>query len=474
MNRQVFKKGSHTTLSQLILWVFILALAVVSNYYYQPLYSPLFNSDHAIWVLMTREFHWPDGLYFWGQNRLGSFIPLLAHLLYTLGFSALFSISILQLLVQLSILGLYHKLAASSSGVLFLALIIFFPAFPFHSIIFPSHPYLGQILGILAFLYILEGLRNHPRRILWGGFLAVVMLWISETSLLVIFFALIFYRKEVFNTGWKNIFSGTLILLVGMILILIARNNLPTSWGYDQFFGSLPEAYSNLESMVSKTFGYFTRQGPVVLIAFALLLGGLFIHVKNQNQLQKSLSMSGFSILAVTLISHWVFLNGSGSRYFGFPWYLLLISVAFGFGKARPWQRITLILAAGIIGWDGVNPIKPGFRVSPSRPTREEIETIAGENIPFNAVGDYWSIYAYGALRPGIKVCSINEYDSRNRWDREQVLDSDTILAINTGISDSLTLDQGKRLYLAIAPPVKVGQSSYRIYKSTESANNRY
>jgi hypothetical protein len=41
--------------------------------------TPSFNSDNAIHVLMTYDLQLPDDLYYWGQERLGSAIPILGH-----------------------------------------------------------------------------------------------------------------------------------------------------------------------------------------------------------------------------------------------------------------------------------------------------------------------------------------------------------------------------------------------------------
>jgi hypothetical protein len=45
------------------------------------LLSPQFNSDHAIHVLMAADLQLPQDLYYWGQDRLGSIVPIMGHLL---------------------------------------------------------------------------------------------------------------------------------------------------------------------------------------------------------------------------------------------------------------------------------------------------------------------------------------------------------------------------------------------------------
>lgn len=60
--------------------------------FYSSLFYPLLNSDNAVTILMIHYFKIPDDLYFWGQDRMGSLIPLLGQIPFKLlGFSALAS-----------------------------------------------------------------------------------------------------------------------------------------------------------------------------------------------------------------------------------------------------------------------------------------------------------------------------------------------------------------------------------------------
>lgn len=57
--------------------VIIGLISIISFRFYSALYYPALNSDNAVTVLMIHYFKLPDDLYFWGQDRLGSLIPLL-------------------------------------------------------------------------------------------------------------------------------------------------------------------------------------------------------------------------------------------------------------------------------------------------------------------------------------------------------------------------------------------------------------
>ncbi len=59
----------------------IVAIAILffcSYRAFAPLNTPNLNADRAIHVLMAADLKLPQDLYYWGQNRLGSIVPLLS------------------------------------------------------------------------------------------------------------------------------------------------------------------------------------------------------------------------------------------------------------------------------------------------------------------------------------------------------------------------------------------------------------
>ncbi|NEQ99687.1 MAG: hypothetical protein F6K30_23795 [Cyanothece sp. SIO2G6] len=57
----------------------ILAIIGLSYRGLAPQFSPTLNSDFAVHILMTHDLQLPDDLYYWGQDRLGSLVPILSH-----------------------------------------------------------------------------------------------------------------------------------------------------------------------------------------------------------------------------------------------------------------------------------------------------------------------------------------------------------------------------------------------------------
>src|ERR1035437_7141392 len=52
-----------------------------SFFFYAPCNSANYYSDNAIHVLMAKNFQLPRDFYYWGQDRLGSLLPMIAFLI---------------------------------------------------------------------------------------------------------------------------------------------------------------------------------------------------------------------------------------------------------------------------------------------------------------------------------------------------------------------------------------------------------
>ena len=75
----------------------------------------MIDSDQSIWILIARDPHFPDAFYFYGQDRLGSLLPLLAHLLVLTGIPALYAMTVVNVLIQCTTAFLIAKISGSRS-----------------------------------------------------------------------------------------------------------------------------------------------------------------------------------------------------------------------------------------------------------------------------------------------------------------------------------------------------------------------
>jgi len=177
----------------LLLGVLILGLFL---YYFWAINFKGLNSDHAIHALMARKFQLDENLYYWGQDRLGSFIPMLAAPLQNLGIPSLWAASISQLLVILSTFYFLQKHFSHAWFKLAMALILFLPIYPFLMQVMIGHPYLAHHFFTAAFLALPLSTKLARR---WQAMLLPVLmglaLWSSELALVgIIAFALCYPR----------------------------------------------------------------------------------------------------------------------------------------------------------------------------------------------------------------------------------------------------------------------------------------
>ena len=83
-------------------YIIIGLLFLLSFRFYSSLFYPVLNTDNAVTILMIHYFELPNDLYFWGQDRMGSLIPLLAQIPFKIfNISALTSESIVHYLILL-------------------------------------------------------------------------------------------------------------------------------------------------------------------------------------------------------------------------------------------------------------------------------------------------------------------------------------------------------------------------------------
>jgi hypothetical protein len=111
---------------------FFTVIVVVSFFLYSSRFYPLLNSDDALNILMTYYYDLPNDFYCWGQDRGGTFIPLISQIFHkTFGFSAVLSVSFSNYFVLLiGYLG-FSSLFKSKKTKLLFALVWFFPPIRF-------------------------------------------------------------------------------------------------------------------------------------------------------------------------------------------------------------------------------------------------------------------------------------------------------------------------------------------------------
>ncbi len=464
-----------------------LALIVGVHFvFFQPALSPIFDSDGAMHILMSKRFYFPEGLYYWGQNRLGSVVPLLAHPFVSLGLSPLWVVSFIQTaLIWFSYKNFSYELPGM--GKVAIALFLFLPLNGWNFLISTGQPYIPQIL-FFSILYRLL-LRSEE----WSSAIAWQFTATAWVSLYVSDLSIVYILPMVVYVGWKHHRFSQLIAWIkqswkafsagifGGLLLLVLKNQLPRAKGYEQIIGPIEEWVSLFEGLSRFYSGYLTNfnHHPFETIGvWFLLILFMFMLIKRPPKSFAVLYLSLGLVIAFLLTSHWVYVNGL--RYFAFPFSLLvIITVIRIFSLQKNTEKTTqnttpkvlgsLALASGLLL--AIGNVKG--RLASERPasfmpkTAEVIQVANQYSLP--AIGDYWTAYLYSAYADGQPLAIADEnWAIRNSWEKEAVLNSDTLLVFESPrlkLEDEI--EKYQRNYTAISSASHVGETSFRLYVPT-------
>ena len=323
---------------------------------------------------MANDFHLPEDLYFWGQDRLGSLVPMLANLLVRLfAVKAITAYSIVQYLLLLGVFFMMRIFIAHMFSRILFCFFLFIP-FPFFM---EQHYYSPQyfFLAICMFIYYRYylGTFSFFKKLIYL-FLCFIALslavWIAEFSVVFIacFLSVIslnYFLQEKMNKNTLNkIFNrkmfvsiGIIIsaLLIGYFFISYAKEHaLARTPGYNILFGTFASFKFGLKMyclffVKSILFEYqntFTGIHNILLLLITLYL--FFSSVKKYLLKERTVGMKeiflfnaviGFILL---LLSHYVQVNDFQPWYFTYAYMYFVMYIAFAIDSKRGKTRIIL------------------------------------------------------------------------------------------------------------------------------------
>jgi hypothetical protein len=411
----------------------LLVLTLVSFWILSPWKSPFLNSDNAVHILMTYDCQLPEDLYFWGQDRLGSLIPLLGHGLYVLfNMAPPLAASLSLYLILFSTVLLLGALLNRVWSRLLLALLVFFPVHQMDYLLRLGHPYAAQFLFIALGLYSLKQYTSGKG--FWKyAFTALasaswmLALWASDMTL-VAFVALsgvgagwVFRnQKEVFKSIPLLLLTAFIVLLVsgaGLAFLAYAKSAARAVTSYDQnWMGSAHDILTGAKKYV-KVFvhilqgqqGWFGAAHHGLLVILVLLLIRLVYRffVRKQGQFPRSALffllcfMGGECLLT---LSKWVALNNFNGWYQTYPYICLLLCLVFLADRAEPnrWGLYlnTLLASLLLVSLVSVNRI---YLLKINRDFNERSLSELKDMRKLGrcgVIGDYWHSYLPAALNP--------------------------------------------------------------------------
>ncbi len=332
---------------------------------------------------MTANFKFPHDLYFWGQDRLGSFVPLLSHIIVKLtGLNAAWSVSITNYLILIAGYLCISILFRSWSIKLILAVFWFFPPVNFLDFLMIAQPF-GVQMSLLAVAIFIFNKINYSqsafKRVMLISLISItliVSMWVSDLTIISIFLlialALFNYFRDYanrlqFRFKMRNIFKEPALyitlfwMFAGYIFIKYAKSHADQDIRYTkQMFNDLDTVFLTIKAISFQiidilTFNYESNifLGLFGWLSVIALFAITYFAIKMRGKITSNkwfwffMTQAILAILAI-LVSYWVFRNGVSRRYFVLAYIslvlaILLISDKFP-GKQKFGINILLIL----------------------------------------------------------------------------------------------------------------------------------
>lgn len=461
-------------------WIFssyligVLIISTASFFVYSPLYHPYFNSDHAVHVLMTHYYKYPEGLFYWGQNRLGSLLPDVARILVK--YFNVHPLNAVSIINHLFLLTSYFILSIPLKNYLYkiiLCVFIFFPLYTYNALLLAGHPYSSQLFAGLVSLFLLSKVYNKlisenvtfKSILIWiyslaGGFFLWVSIWISEfsyvTGVLILLFLLFNYKKLIplkFLFLKEKVLSVLFILLNAVNLFIWYskikqyKNYFMKDELYDQVFlndlTQINQQFVWMKQKVVAGLDFTGINGDTTYSYFYwglifIFLISLFFYRSSQFGKPLHLAVTGTVLTGVVMLffSTWNFRSEYEPRYYT----IIIVMIVAGLlyiSEGLLKNKIGLITSAfwlmivGCLLKNNSNVVLP-FKESVVDKYKEFRELPEG-----GLIGGYWWAYKVNAVSPyNLKSVPIQNDAQRNQFMIWEVVDMPIVYIIKNDYLD--------------------------------------
>lgn len=407
---------------------------------------------------------YPEGIYYWGQNRLGSFLPEVTSVFIKIfHVHPLTAISMVNHLFLLTLFYLLQNTLKNKLHKIVLALLLFFPLYTFNALLLIGHPYCSQmVVGSLAvflihrvYLKLIEQKNIRSFSIWWMGltsaFLFGISIWISESSILFPLFCFIYFlletekRKSFFSILRENkstsfIFFGS-ILVIGIFWILKIKqfkNYYPSNDLYDQIFISegseIQQQTKWMWQKFSETISFQNESSStswLLWVSITLLIFGILSLIKNRNAFSSALFLTLLSGFLALFFSTWNYRSQFEPRYFTILYPFLFIWIMHRLEESYYLSRKFVWIPATIIGLLTLSN-NSGFILERKPGVVERFSGFA-ELAPGGMIGNYWQVYRACAISPfHLKGIAMQGDPLRNEHMLKEVMEEKIIYVIKT------------------------------------------
>lgn len=410
--------------------VLILIIIIISFGLYSSLFYPLLNTDHAVTILMISDFKIPDSLYFWGQDRMGSLIPLIGFLFQKVFHtSSLWTESIIHYAILIVGYFSFATFIKSKAIKIIFAIIWFLPPMRMIDFLELSFGIHYSILGVACYLinyYYQNNIRNEKRHLILFSIaiLFVTSVWVSDLAV-ISFFSLIFSFTFRWIINYKAIKLKTKILefsyfILGVIgcyffihyckITALVKNNYSTIGDIKTIFGSFSIFIKTLVDFL-----IFRTDEPITSIYFYLIIFCVIYIFKKidkstiiiifKNPFFIFLILETVLMFSAVISTKWTYMNNVPRRYFTYTYITIAIMILLILddlilnNKINSKIILSLIAPTVLIGSLGtiynlqfVYPKRLKSKVSYVR----EIEKLGEIGI----IADYWNAYINSVTNP--------------------------------------------------------------------------
>lgn len=408
----------------------IFAIVLLSFWIYSPVCYRYMNSDQAIHILMAEHFSFSNSLYYWGQNRLGSIIPMIAHLFVVLGMNAIWAVSITVFILLSITYFLFSSLFKSRFIKIAFAILFFIPFSPFNTILFIGHPYIGNLFFIAFPTYLINDIlknknsyiRNNYFNFLvaLASFSTVLSVWANEMSItfiatIAVFLSVYFYHryksKAIVNQDLKQVVSGFVGALPALAFLIYSKMTSPSNDA--KLFVDIKGFFLILSTIVKNIWIKLSFNGNDDLWVsigswFFVISAILLLKIQNlmslfaTNTIRKFAFLNFWCALILCSLSNWVFMNFIPIRYFSmvYFWGIVLLLIRF---ESTKWGQIYKKIALGVfVLIVSLATILSNLNYYKNQYSDSEYQRLKGFSSLGQAsiIGGYWDSYIIGIANP--------------------------------------------------------------------------
>jgi len=439
LNKEV--KNSNT----ILFTIMQLCIIVISFIAYSSVSYPLLNSDDAVSILMLHDFHLPKDIFFWGQNRVGSIIPLLGQIPYKIiGIDLLWSESITHYLILIIGFLSFSTFFKSNFSKIAFCILWFLPIDPFLGLVRYSFGLQYSFLGLgLYFLKqsekkVRDKKESSPIKFWVLSFISfLIAIWITESAFvtiaIILFISLIWYYFDNKKIPLSGLIFSIFAIVIGVVIMFFLKNTATVSDYYEynqQFLNSLPEIIKAIKILFSQILSAFSINNPnpfLFIYSYSCLV--LFLSIPlffTSRNIKKIINwkwiliftLDGITFIFVNLLSHWSLLNGVARRYFVgvyIVWWISFLIFTEYISNRRTQKTIRIVIFSTLI--IGAISIPYGYKyIYPKRLTpKAKIVSEFKQLGKIGIIADYWNSYGTSFVDPyNIKATPHDKSEVRN------------------------------------------------------------